>query len=75
MGLLEYHAMSSLRDVAHDGVLCTFNNRSAADIRDKCCGLSGQAAWTAHHIQNHNLLGHSPLASQAGRRVGPPQFV
>ncbi len=24
MGLLEYQAMPSLRDVAHDGVLCTF---------------------------------------------------
>jgi hypothetical protein len=26
MGLLEYKAMPSLRDVAHDGVLCTFSN-------------------------------------------------
>jgi hypothetical protein len=25
-GLLEYQAMPSLRDVAHDGVLCTFSN-------------------------------------------------
>ncbi len=31
-GLLEYQgAMPSLRDVAHDGVLCTFSNRSAQD--------------------------------------------
>jgi hypothetical protein len=29
MGLLEYQAMPSLRDVAHGGVLCTFCNRSA----------------------------------------------
>ncbi len=29
MGLLEYQAMLSLRDVAHDGVLCTFSTRSA----------------------------------------------
>jgi hypothetical protein len=29
MGLLEYHAIPSLRDVVHDGVLCTFSNRSA----------------------------------------------
>jgi hypothetical protein len=30
MGLhVEYQAMPSLRDVAHDGVLCTFSNRSA----------------------------------------------
>ncbi len=37
MDLLEYQAMPSLRDIAHDSVLCTFNNRSALD-RDKWCG-------------------------------------
>jgi hypothetical protein len=42
MGLLEYQTFSflffsSLRDVAHDGVLCTFINRSAPD-QDKWCG-------------------------------------
>ncbi len=26
MGLLEYQARPSLRDVAHDGVLCAFSN-------------------------------------------------
>jgi hypothetical protein len=33
MGLLEYQAMPppSLRDVAHDGVLCIFSNRSAPE--------------------------------------------
>jgi hypothetical protein len=64
MGLLEYQVMPSLRDVAHDGVLCTFNIRSAPG------NPSGQAAWTVHHVQNHTLLGHSPPACQAGRRVG-----
>ncbi len=68
--LLEYQYMPSLSDVAHDGVLCTFNNRSAPD-RDKWCGPSGQAAWTVHHMKNDTLVGHSPPASQAGRRVGP----
>jgi hypothetical protein len=29
--LLESHAMPSLRDLAHDGVLCIFSNRSAPD--------------------------------------------
>jgi hypothetical protein len=62
--------MASLRDVAHDGVLCTFNNRLAPD-RDKWCGPSGQAACTVLHVQNHTLLGHSTPASQAVRRVGP----
>jgi hypothetical protein len=31
LGLLKYQAMPSLRDLAHDGVLCTFSNRSAPD--------------------------------------------
>jgi hypothetical protein len=70
--LLEFQAMPSLRDVTHDGVLCTFGNRSAPrDDRVKWCGPSGQVAWTVHHVKNHTLLGHSPPASQAGRRVGP----
>jgi hypothetical protein len=50
MGLLEYHAMPILRDVSHGGVLCTFSNRLAPG-RGKWCGPSGQAVWTAHHIQ------------------------
>jgi hypothetical protein len=29
MGLLEYQALPSVRDVAHDGVLYTFSDRSA----------------------------------------------
>jgi hypothetical protein len=29
VALLEYQDMPSLRDVAHDGVLCTFSNRAA----------------------------------------------
>ncbi len=62
MGLLEYQPMPSLRDVAHDGVLCTFGT-SGVVVR--------VATWTVHHVQNHTLLGHSPPASQAGRHVGP----
>ena len=65
--------MPSLRDAAPDGVLCTFRNRSAPD-RDMWCGPLGQAAWTVHHVQNHTLMGHSPPASQAGRRVGPALY-
>ncbi len=53
--------------------MCTFSNRSAPD-RGKWCGPSGPSAWTVHHVQNHTLLGHSPLASQAGRRVGPALY-
>jgi hypothetical protein len=31
MGLLVYQAMPSLRDLAHEGVLCTFSNRPVPD--------------------------------------------
>ncbi len=40
MGLQEYKAMPSLRDVAHGGFLCTFSLRSAPD-RGKRSGPSG----------------------------------
>ncbi len=61
----------SLRDVAHDGVLCTFSNSSATD-RGKRRGPSRQAAWTVHHVQNHTLLGHSPPCSQGAAVLGQP---
>jgi len=49
MGLLEYQTMPSLRDVAHDRVLCTFSNRSAPD--------RGASGVVRHTTQSHNLLG------------------
>jgi hypothetical protein len=70
IALLEYRAMPSLRDVAHDGVSCTFSNRSAPG-RGKKCGPSGRAARTVHRVKNHTLLVHSPPAGQVGRRAGP----
>ncbi len=66
----EYQAMPSLRDEAHDGVLCTFSNRLGPD-RGKWWFVRPQAAWTVHHVQNHILLGHSPPASHPSRRIGP----
>jgi hypothetical protein len=51
--------MPSLRDVAHDGVLCTFCFRFAPD--------RGQVVWSVrgdvmdHQVQNHNLVHHSPF--------------
>jgi hypothetical protein len=71
MGLLEYQDMRSLRDTAHDGVLCTFSNRSALELR-KWFGPSGQAAWLfiKYKITPCWVTLLRP-ASQAGRRVGP----
>jgi hypothetical protein len=63
MGLLEYQTMPSLRDVAHDRVLCTFSNRSAPD--------RGASGVVRHTTQSHNLLGYSPPANLDGRRDGP----
>ncbi len=69
MGLLDYQAMPSLRDVPHVGVLCTFNNRSAP-YRGKWCGPY-KAGGMDIEQSNHTLLGHFPPACRAGRRVGP----
>jgi hypothetical protein len=50
MALLEYQTISSLRDKAHDGVLCTFSNRSVLN-RGKCSLSSSQPGgppcWTS----------------------------
>jgi hypothetical protein len=67
--LLEYQAMPSFHVIAHDGVFCVH-----LVIDHPQTGTSGEivrAGRMDHHIQNHILLGRSPPASQAGRRVGP----
>jgi hypothetical protein len=57
--------MPYLRDLAHDGFLCTFSKRSASD-RGKWCGPLGQAAWAAGPLFSSQLGGPpcwaSPLA-------------
>jgi hypothetical protein len=57
MGLLEHQAMPSFRDVAHDGVLCTFSVSPG----------QGQVMWSVHHVQSHPA--GSLSSSQPG---GPP---
>ncbi len=63
-------AMPSVHDLAHD-VFCVHlaidQSKTGANgvvYQGRRHGLS-----SVHHIQNHTLLGHSPPASQAGRRV------
>jgi hypothetical protein len=52
-GVMTRHAMGYFH---HGGVLCTFSNREQPQNRGKrSCGLSGQAAWTVHHVQKHTL--------------------
>ncbi len=48
MGPLEYQTMAALRDVAHDGVLCTFSNRSSPGR-----GLSGVVRQGRRHGPRH----------------------
>ncbi len=66
--------MLSLRDAAYDGVLRKNSETDQLQTVTMWCGPSGQAAWTVHHVQNDTMLGHSPPASQAGRRVGPALY-
>jgi hypothetical protein len=84
MGLLEYQAMPSLRDVTHDGWLCTFSIQQQLEIpsaRSWAAPVSTVKA-TAYGIvkaggtarpsrTKSHLPGHSPPASQAGRCVRP----
>jgi hypothetical protein len=59
MGLIEYQAMPSLRDVAHDGWLCTFTmeipsaRNWAAPIRATGTVRKRQVVRPVHHAQNH----------------------
>ncbi len=81
LDLIHYLAMPSLRDIAHDGCLCTLYNIAAAENSissqlgssyqgNRYCtekaGITARPSRTKSH-----LPGHSPSASQAGRRVGP----
>jgi hypothetical protein len=54
MGLLEYQAMPSMRDVDHDGILCTFTihitaagNSNSSQLGSSCQGPVQQAGGTA----------------------------
>jgi hypothetical protein len=81
MGLLEHQTVSSLPDVAHDGWLCTltsswnFSRLAAGLLGSFCQGNrygTDKAGGTARPSRTKSHLpGHSPSASQAGRRVRP----
>ncbi len=76
MGLLDYQAMPSLRDVAHDEWLCNvydyYPARSWAGSRQGNRYGTEMAGGTAHPSRTKSHLpGQTPPASQAGGRVGP----
>ncbi len=67
-GPLDYLAMLSLRDVAHDGVLCTFSNRSAPD-RQVVWSITGQVAGIVHRVPTKS---HPAGSLSSIQPVGPP---
>jgi hypothetical protein len=69
MGLLEFQAMPSLHDIQLMTMFYVHLVMDQPQTRASGVVRQGSAAWAAHHVQNHTLLGHSPPASQAGRRV------
>jgi hypothetical protein len=82
MGLLEYLAMTSLRDIAHDGWLYMYiyYTTAAGNSISSHLGSSCQGNWYSTEKAGgtdrpsrtkSNLPGHSPPANQGGRRVGP----
>jgi hypothetical protein len=59
MGLLEYQAMPSLRDLAHDGWLCTFL-------------ILYNSRWKFQQLAAGQLLSGQPVRYGKGRRYVPP---
>jgi hypothetical protein len=81
MGLLEYQAMPSFRDVAHDGWLCTLAiYNSSLEFHQLAAGqlLSGQPVRYGKGRRYGPSITYKitpagslfPPASQAGRRIG-----
>ncbi len=80
-GLLEYQAMPSLRDVAHDGWLVVYiyyiteaGHSISLQLDSSCQGNrygTQKAGDTARPSRTKSHLpGHFPPASQADRRIG-----
>jgi hypothetical protein len=76
---IEYQAMPSLHDIAHDGWLCTFTitaagNSISSQLGSSCQGNQngrGKEGGTVRPSRTiSHLPGHSPPASQAGCHVG-----
>ncbi len=79
MSLLEYQSMPSLRDVAHGEWLFVYiyytaaGNFISSQLGSSYEGkrYSTEKAGDTPLWTKSQLRGHSPQASQAGRRVGP----
>ncbi len=80
--ILEYQAMPSLRDIAHDGWLCVYifyttaaGNSISSQLGSSCQGNRygvERAGSTARPSRTKSHLpSQSPPVSQAGSRIGP----
>jgi hypothetical protein len=75
MGLLEYQTMPSLRDVAHDGWLCTFTGQlqSGQLVRyGKGRQYTAYPSRTKSHLPGGPPCWANPLASAS---LSPPSFI
>ncbi len=79
MGLLEYQAMPSLRDVAHDRWMCTLAIKQQLEIPSaRSLAATVRATDTVGRRYGPSITykitpagSLFPPASQAGRRIGP----
>ncbi len=67
MGLLEYQDMPYVRDVAHDGVLCTFSKRSAPQT-----GASGVVRQGRRHGDRPSRTKSYPAVLLSSSQPGGP---
>ncbi len=84
--ILEYQVMPSLRDVAHDGLLCTFTYISAAGnsirsqlgiapIRSTGTVLKRQAVRPVHHVQNYTCRVTLPQPARRAAVLDRPSIL
>jgi hypothetical protein len=74
MGLLEYQAMPSLCDLTHvmaDAAGYCISSQLGRSGKGNRYGKEKTGGTARPPRTNSHLPGQSPLASQAGRRVGP----
>jgi hypothetical protein len=71
MGLLEYQATPSFREVAHNGSLCTFTLQLGSFCQGNRYSMEKEGDTARPSHTKSHLLGHSSPASQADCRVGP----
>jgi hypothetical protein len=79
MGLLEYHAMPSLRDVAHDRWLCTFIMKQQQEIPSARSWAApvraSETVQPVHHVQNESYRVTPFLPARRAAVLGQPSSL